>query len=59
MFRFIINDLGIPVPHISSIKVGLKMLALMCQSSYSSCPAACQSFLVTSPCDVVNHIIEF
>ena len=35
MFRFIIDGLSIPVPQISGIRVGFKMLALTCQSSYS------------------------
>ena len=35
MFRFIIGGLSIPVPQISGIRVGFKMLALTCQSSYS------------------------
>ena len=34
-FGFLIDGSGIPVPHFSSIRVGLKMLALTCQSSHS------------------------
>ena len=34
-FGFLIDVSCIPVPHFSSIRVGLKILALTCQSSYS------------------------
>ena len=35
MLGFIIDGLIIPVPYVSSIRLGLKMLALTCQSSFS------------------------